>query len=275
MGDNSSNNNNNNNNNNEGGDNNNDDNGDDKYDVFCCPICFDVMLCPVITRCGHSFCRGCIISHLNRSAHCPFDRTVLLSHELIPNRALDNAIDKIQPLHARRSKNSHDDVISTNQILPPSQAPPAPFYTRIYRSLLRTIIVHRRLIQHVTLVTASIVAELSLFNPTGGYVVKAFYAMPMGLLHGVWSTGLMQIEGGGGRGTSDAKLVSLASYLLCYFSFHLGSIRPLLCPTLGHLFGVMTASLIDRNYAYDSLFVTMLGALGGYGFRHMLTFVPL
>jgi Zinc finger, C3HC4 type (RING finger) len=38
-----------------------------------CPICHDIAVEPVVTPCGHLFCRYCISKSLKRRSVCPFD----------------------------------------------------------------------------------------------------------------------------------------------------------------------------------------------------------
>ncbi|CAH2243579.1 TNF receptor-associated factor 6-like [Pararge aegeria] len=38
-----------------------------------CPVCLNWLRDPVITTCGHKFCKGCITSWLQNSGHCPID----------------------------------------------------------------------------------------------------------------------------------------------------------------------------------------------------------
>jgi SWI/SNF-related matrix-associated actin-dependent regulator of chromatin subfamily A3 len=39
-----------------------------------CVICWELFKDPVITKCGHSFCRECITRELQTSGRCPNDR---------------------------------------------------------------------------------------------------------------------------------------------------------------------------------------------------------
>merc|ERR1711920_487965 len=40
-----------------------------------CQICSDVFYEPVVvTQCGHSFCKGCLMRELDRTGQCPLDR---------------------------------------------------------------------------------------------------------------------------------------------------------------------------------------------------------
>eukprot|EP01113_Clastostelium_recurvatum_P025608 TRINITY_DN3082_c0_g1_i1.p1 TRINITY_DN3082_c0_g1~~TRINITY_DN3082_c0_g1_i1.p1 ORF type:complete len:579 (+),score=114.33 TRINITY_DN3082_c0_g1_i1:76-1737(+) len=46
-------------------------------DDFDCVLCMKLLLEPVTTSCGHTFCRGCLVRALDHSTHCPMCRTVL------------------------------------------------------------------------------------------------------------------------------------------------------------------------------------------------------
>lgn len=57
---------------------------DDEDDSLQCPICLDVPEHPVVSECGHIFCRACILSSLQKSRHskCPICRMVLSDTKL-------------------------------------------------------------------------------------------------------------------------------------------------------------------------------------------------
>jgi hypothetical protein len=59
-----------------------------------CPICFNVMKDPVLCPTqGHTFCRLCILQHLDRSKTCPTCREPLMKDQLLPNRVLLSMIE--------------------------------------------------------------------------------------------------------------------------------------------------------------------------------------
>ncbi|XP_066473544.1 zinc finger protein RFP-like isoform X2 [Tiliqua scincoides] len=67
---------------------------------FCeettCPICLDYFTDPVITKCGHNFCRACLTQssgELDRNASCPQCRNVVQPNSLRPNRQLANIVE--------------------------------------------------------------------------------------------------------------------------------------------------------------------------------------
>ena len=49
-----------------------------------CTVCTELLLDPVTTPCGHSFCRTCLRQSMDHSTKCPVCRTVLLlSHAAV------------------------------------------------------------------------------------------------------------------------------------------------------------------------------------------------
>lgn len=61
---------------------------------YCDPITFEIMTNPVLTKSGHTFERSTIMHHIKNYGTNPFTRDKLTEKELIPNRALKEAIDK-------------------------------------------------------------------------------------------------------------------------------------------------------------------------------------
>ncbi|KAM6158391.1 E3 ubiquitin-protein ligase TRIM21 [Rhynchocyon petersi] len=61
----------------------------------CC-ICLDLMVKPVITECGHSFCQECISQFKKDGGHtCPMCRHTFLLENLRPNVNLGNLVDDL------------------------------------------------------------------------------------------------------------------------------------------------------------------------------------
>uniref|UniRef100_A0A8D0G5K6 Zinc finger protein RFP-like n=1 Tax=Sphenodon punctatus TaxID=8508 RepID=A0A8D0G5K6_SPHPU len=61
-----------------------------------CPICLDYFADPVITDCGHNFCRACITQNWGESGEnltCPQCREICPRRSLKPNRQLRNVVD--------------------------------------------------------------------------------------------------------------------------------------------------------------------------------------
>eukprot|EP01125_Pyxidicula_operculata_P021810 TRINITY_DN865_c3_g1_i1.p1 TRINITY_DN865_c3_g1~~TRINITY_DN865_c3_g1_i1.p1 ORF type:complete len:728 (+),score=208.85 TRINITY_DN865_c3_g1_i1:36-2219(+) len=59
---------------------------------FCCPITSSIMKDPVMTPSGHTYERETILVHLSRNQTDPLTNEPLTMNDLIPNRALKNAI---------------------------------------------------------------------------------------------------------------------------------------------------------------------------------------
>jgi hypothetical protein len=63
-------------------------------DHLKCSICFNIMKDPVqCTTQGHTFCRYCVSTHLDRDETCPTCREPLKKTKLIPNRAIRSMIE--------------------------------------------------------------------------------------------------------------------------------------------------------------------------------------
>lgn len=72
-----------------------------------CTVCTELLLEPVTTPCGHTFCRACLRRSMDHSTNCPTCRTVLLLSHAAPlpvNVTLAGVIAKLFPeaLSARR-----------------------------------------------------------------------------------------------------------------------------------------------------------------------------
>ncbi|XP_041481190.1 E3 ubiquitin-protein ligase COP1-like isoform X1 [Lytechinus variegatus] len=68
---------------------------EDKDNDFLCPICFEVIEEAHMTRCGHSFCRRCILRSLETSNRCPKCNFVIeKTDQIFPNFALNELILK-------------------------------------------------------------------------------------------------------------------------------------------------------------------------------------
>ncbi|MFO0117892.1 MAG: RING-HC finger protein, partial [bacterium] len=48
---------------------------EDVEDEFNCSICWNLMLQPVTTPCGHTFCKSCLQTTLNQKRECIMCRT--------------------------------------------------------------------------------------------------------------------------------------------------------------------------------------------------------
>jgi len=52
---------------------------DENLNPFECPVCLEAFKQPVATRCGHVFCKKCLIRAMEPSKLCPKCRTSVIS----------------------------------------------------------------------------------------------------------------------------------------------------------------------------------------------------
>lgn len=50
-----------------------------------CPICMSLLTDPFVTPCGHTFCYGCISTHLQAGKNCPSCQRYLTKDLIYPN----------------------------------------------------------------------------------------------------------------------------------------------------------------------------------------------
>nr|XP_006124861.2 E3 ubiquitin-protein ligase TRIM39-like [Pelodiscus sinensis] len=70
-------------------------------DEVTCPICLEYFTDPVITDCGHNFCRACLSwcwRELEPKFSCPQCRETILRRHLRPNRQLGNLVELVKRL---------------------------------------------------------------------------------------------------------------------------------------------------------------------------------
>mmetsp|Transcript_6525 Transcript_6525/g.11425 ORF Transcript_6525/g.11425 Transcript_6525/m.11425 type:complete len:121 (+) Transcript_6525:5867-6229(+) len=72
--------------------------GDVEIESFCCSICSELMVDPVMDTHGHCFCRGCIEDWMSRDSTCP------MSREPISKRELRRCIDLASAIEEYRVK---------------------------------------------------------------------------------------------------------------------------------------------------------------------------
>ena len=76
---------------------------------LCCPVCNRVFGDPVISvKCGHTFCKQCIIQLAEENGKCPLDNVLCEGSNLVPNRALMAQIDDLF-IHCRHGIKSSDN----------------------------------------------------------------------------------------------------------------------------------------------------------------------
>ena len=61
-----------------------------------CPVCFSTMSEATMTRCGHHFCKQCILECLNRKHQCPCCNSEALAADLLPNIHFDRLIEVVK-----------------------------------------------------------------------------------------------------------------------------------------------------------------------------------
>ena len=68
----------------------------DKNNDYLCPICFEFLQEAYVTRCGHTFCHGCIVKSLSQSARCPKCNYHMEKplESIFPNFAVDELVSR-------------------------------------------------------------------------------------------------------------------------------------------------------------------------------------
>ncbi len=68
---------------------------EDKPSYLLCPICFDCIAEPHMTKCGHSFCYECITRSLETSDRCPkCSSQIEARDDIYPNFVLNDIVSK-------------------------------------------------------------------------------------------------------------------------------------------------------------------------------------
>lgn len=67
---------------------------DDNSLDYLCPICFNLIEEAYITKCGHTFCYGCITKSIETAKRCPKCNASVTTNEIFPNFLLSNLIKK-------------------------------------------------------------------------------------------------------------------------------------------------------------------------------------
>ncbi|XP_074873236.1 zinc finger protein RFP-like [Carettochelys insculpta] len=79
-----------------------------------CPICLEYFKDPMITKCGHNFCRACIRQSWERpnaAASCPQCRETVWKRNLRPNRQLANMVELVKGLSLSAAKGTGGDGV--------------------------------------------------------------------------------------------------------------------------------------------------------------------
>lgn len=86
---------------------------DMKTENFLCPICFDLMTEAHITKCGHTFCYGCVHQSIEMYKRCPKCSYTITVADIFPNYLLDELITRHKnqaQLHDRLKSDQGADV---------------------------------------------------------------------------------------------------------------------------------------------------------------------
>ncbi|MCB0369112.1 MAG: hypothetical protein KDD45_06570 [Bdellovibrionales bacterium] len=67
-----------------------------------CSICLEILICPALTSCGHTFCYSCIDESMLFSHNCPNCRENIRGCEPV----ICSALDKLIRLRAELSKHN-------------------------------------------------------------------------------------------------------------------------------------------------------------------------
>lgn len=92
-----------------------------------CAVCFDVITEAATTRCGHSFCRRCILECLNVKHVCPACNQACEPDDLVHNVVLDAAVDA---LFAAATK--ADEDLSQSLFAAAAAAPSVPAASHVH-----------------------------------------------------------------------------------------------------------------------------------------------
>ncbi|KAH7380686.1 ATP-dependent protease-like protein [Pyrenochaeta sp. MPI-SDFR-AT-0127] len=120
-----------------------------------CLVCYNLMLDPTTTSCGHTFCRRCLGRVMDHSSICPFCRRGLhvpaslqnQSSNIILNSLLNGLCSDLVTARAAASKTEEqagDDVLSTPLFICTLSLPSMPTFLHVfeprYRLMMRRVI---------------------------------------------------------------------------------------------------------------------------------------
>ena len=76
-----------------------------------CPICFELMVDPQDTFCGHTFCEKCLTLSMLSKVSCPICRVNIGSQGLYPNKSLASIISKLVEIQAEGIQEGYKDKV--------------------------------------------------------------------------------------------------------------------------------------------------------------------
>ncbi|XP_078535172.1 E3 ubiquitin-protein ligase TRIM7-like [Lissotriton helveticus] len=88
-----------------------------KADVSC-PICLEFYKDPVITECGHNFCRACILGcppGPGQVLHCPQCRVASARGRLRPNRQLQSIVESVKQLSLQAERSGEGGLCQEHE----------------------------------------------------------------------------------------------------------------------------------------------------------------
>ncbi len=80
--------------------------------VLECSVCCSEYTDPMLTKCGHTFCRGCIEECINRNHECPECKRTLSKDDLAKNIQIERIQRQIQELHNKAKNEIVENVLA-------------------------------------------------------------------------------------------------------------------------------------------------------------------
>lgn len=124
--------------------------GDELQNEVTCPLCQDLLVLPVCTICGHTFCKPCILRCLDRSNKCPLCRSVLHLNRLTPVNIVmekmlmsiygDRYTDRIEEIKQENTINDKVPLLVLQVAVFPGQKLPLNIFDARYKLMLRRVL---------------------------------------------------------------------------------------------------------------------------------------